>query len=82
VRSSKSRGLPAVVSGHSLKCRRPSANAPCSKSTASSTIRSALKRDEEPCRAAECSRGAVRASVFCRVHQFENVRRRPSPFKH
>jgi hypothetical protein len=40
------------------------------------------ERDDERCRAPNCRRGAVVASVFCRVHQFENVRRRPSPFTH
>ena len=33
-----------------------------------------------PCRVADCPRGAVRLSVFCRVHHFENVCRRPCPF--
>lgn len=40
------------------------------------------EREDERCRAPNCGRGAVRASLFCRVHQFENVRGRPSPFAH
>src|SRR5262245_48824235 len=34
------------------------------------------EREDVRCKASNCSRGAVRASVFCRVHQFENVHRR------
>jgi hypothetical protein len=33
-----------------------------------------------PCKSPDCSRGAVRFSVFCRVHHFENVTRRSCPF--
>jgi hypothetical protein len=40
------------------------------------------EREDVRCKAPDCSRGAVRASVFCRVHQFENVRGRQSPFSH
>ena len=32
------------------------------------------------CRQAECIRGAVKFSVFCRRHHFENVTKRPYPF--
>lgn len=32
------------------------------------------------CQHSGCSRGSVRFSLFCRVHHFENVRRRPCPF--
>ena len=41
-----------------------------------------MERAEVRCNAPNCSRGAVRASVFCRAHQFENVRGRRSPFGH
>jgi hypothetical protein len=40
------------------------------------------ERSEPRCGVMDCSRGAVRASLFCRVHQFENARRRPCPFSH
>lgn len=40
------------------------------------------ERDNERCRAPQCSRGAVHASLFCRVHQFENATRKPCPFSH
>ena len=33
-----------------------------------------------PCRTAACSHGSVRLSVFCRVHHFESICRRPCPF--
>jgi hypothetical protein len=39
------------------------------------------ERAEEPCREPGCSRGAVRLSVLCRRHHFENVQRRPCPFE-
>jgi hypothetical protein len=32
------------------------------------------------CQAEGCKRGRVAMSVFCRQHQFENVRKRPCPF--
>jgi hypothetical protein len=35
---------------------------------------------QRSCRAAGCTRGAVEMSVFCRVHHFENMTRRPCPF--
>lgn len=34
----------------------------------------------EFCRAPDCKRGRVALSVFCRRHQFENVRKYPCPF--
>lgn len=34
----------------------------------------------KPCRREGCSRGAVRLSVLCRRHHFENVQKRPYPF--
>ena len=33
------------------------------------------------CRKEGCSRGTVRFSIFCRVHHFENVKRKPCPFQ-
>lgn len=33
-----------------------------------------------PCRNQDCERGAVQYSVFCRVHHFESIRKRPCPF--
>ena len=38
------------------------------------------ERAEEPCRTEGCTRGAIALSVLCRVHHFESVRKRPSPF--
>jgi hypothetical protein len=38
------------------------------------------ERPGVPCRHAGCSRGAVEYSVLCRVHHFESIRGRPSPF--
>jgi hypothetical protein len=40
------------------------------------------ERREPRCRKPKCTRGAVQASVFCRVHQFENVTGKPCPFSH
>lgn len=40
------------------------------------------ERGDSRCRAPTCDRGTVRASVFCRVHQFENVRGSKCPFTH
>ena len=34
----------------------------------------------KPCRREGCNRGAVKLSVFCRRHHFENVQKRPYPF--
>lgn len=34
------------------------------------------------CLKQDCSRGTVRFSTFCRVHQFEQVRKAPCPFHH
>lgn len=39
------------------------------------------ERVTEPCRRG-CGRGAVRFSVFCRPHHFEDVTKRASPFSH
>lgn len=38
------------------------------------------ERADVPCRTEGCKRGAVELSVLCRVHHFESVRKRPSPF--
>jgi hypothetical protein len=35
-----------------------------------------------PCKREDCDRGRVKFSVFCRPHHFENVKGRPSPYKH
>jgi hypothetical protein len=38
------------------------------------------ERSNEKCRIPECNRGTVEYSVFCRVHHFENVKKKPCPF--
>jgi hypothetical protein len=38
------------------------------------------ERQDHPCQAVSCSRGAVSHSRFCRVHHFEMVRRTRCPF--
>jgi hypothetical protein len=40
------------------------------------------ERDDVPCRAPGCSRGAVLLSAFCRKHHYEANRRVPCPFDH
>jgi hypothetical protein len=40
------------------------------------------ERPDSPCKREGCGRGAVRLSVFCRVHHFAVVMRRPCPFDH
>ena len=40
------------------------------------------ERDDPRCQTPQCTRGAVHASLFCRVHQFENATRKPCPFSH
>jgi hypothetical protein len=39
------------------------------------------ERSEARCAAPDCPRGAISHSVFCRVHHFEMVRRKPCPFE-
>jgi hypothetical protein len=39
------------------------------------------ERAEVPCQREGCSRGAVRFSVLCRSHHFENVKQRICPFE-
>ncbi|MDB6021998.1 MAG: hypothetical protein JWQ04_1855 [Pedosphaera sp.] len=34
------------------------------------------------CRKEGCSRGAKKFSVFCKIHHFEQVKKRPCPFNH
>jgi len=41
--------------------------------------------NEQPntkCRHEGCSRGTTKFSVFCRIHQFEQVKKKPCPFQH
>jgi hypothetical protein len=38
------------------------------------------ERSEVPCRSEGCARGAVALSVFCRVHHFERIKKKPCPF--
>lgn len=35
---------------------------------------------EKKCRCEDCNRGAVQFSVFCRVHHFENIKKKPCPY--
>jgi hypothetical protein len=35
---------------------------------------------ETPCRCEGCPRGAVKYSVFCRIHHFESIRKKDCPF--
>lgn len=38
------------------------------------------EREDVPCRAKGCEKGAVDLSVFCRRHHFEMIRKYPCPF--
>jgi hypothetical protein len=40
------------------------------------------ERADTRCRRSGCARGAVSLSVLCRVHHFESIQGRPSPFDH
>jgi hypothetical protein len=40
------------------------------------------ERTDTKCRHDGCGRGTTKFSVFCRVHQFEQVKKRPCPFQH
>lgn len=40
------------------------------------------ERVDTKCRHEGCSRGTTKFSVFCRVHQFEQVKKKPCPFHH
>lgn len=37
---------------------------------------------KEKCKQKGCDRGKVSASLFCRVHHFEMIKKRPCPFTH
>jgi len=39
-------------------------------------------RADTKCRHEGCSRGTTKFSVFCRIHQFEQVKKKPCPFHH
>jgi hypothetical protein len=41
-----------------------------------------VERPGTSCQAPGCDRGAVASSTLCRVHHFEQLWRRPSPFSH
>jgi len=41
-----------------------------------------LEDSEHPCKKDGCGRGAIRNSVFCRSHHFEQVEHRECPFDH
>jgi hypothetical protein len=36
----------------------------------------------EKCRQEGCQRGRIRAGIFCKVHHFEMIMKRPCPFSH
>jgi hypothetical protein len=38
------------------------------------------ERSDVACAAAGCTRGAITLSVLCKVHHFEQIKRRPCPF--
>lgn len=40
------------------------------------------ERGDTRCRRDGCARGAITHSVLCRLHHFESIRGRPSPFSH
>jgi len=40
------------------------------------------ERTDTKCRHEGCRRGMVKFSVFCRVHQFEQAKKKPCPFQH
>jgi len=39
------------------------------------------ERTDKKCRHEGCNRGTTRFSVFCRIHQFEQVKKKPCPFQ-
>ena len=39
------------------------------------------ERPDAKCRHEGCSRGTTKFSIFCRVHQFEQVKKKPCPFQ-
>jgi hypothetical protein len=40
------------------------------------------ERADVSCRSPECGRGAVKLSVFCKVHHFEQIMKSRCPFRH
>ena len=38
------------------------------------------ERPDVPCRSPGCPRGCVKLSALCKIHHFEQIRRRPCPF--
>ena len=40
-----------------------------------------LERSTVNCRHAECTKGAIEFSVFCRQHHFENIKKKACPFE-
>jgi hypothetical protein len=40
------------------------------------------ERTDTRCRHEGCGRGTVKLSVFCRLHHFEQVKKKPCPFQH
>jgi hypothetical protein len=41
-----------------------------------------VENTDNKCRHDGCSRGMVKFSVFCRIHHFEQIKKRPCPFQH
>jgi len=41
-----------------------------------------IERTDSRCRHDECTRGTIEFSVFCRVHHFEQITKKPCPFQH
>jgi hypothetical protein len=41
-----------------------------------------VERSDTKCRHEGCSRGGIKLSIFCRVHHFEQIKKRPCPFQH
>ncbi len=40
-----------------------------------------VEREEVHCKNATCHRGAVKGSVFCKIHHFEMIQKKPCPFE-
>ena len=38
------------------------------------------ERPNERCKKADCSRGAIERGVFCKIHHFEMIKKKPCPF--
>jgi hypothetical protein len=41
-----------------------------------------VERTSTKCRHEGCDRGTTKFSVFCRIHHFEKVKKKPCPFRH